>query len=150
MDNISPVLLAACGFLVVCLGLVVVGALLMYRLLRVNIFSMAMGIFMRPSADEPVSAPIVSRKQEDHDLRAKAQALDFDAAVARYRNDPDTPAAQTETGFQSQKVDDFEGFKPADHIPDNDSTSRRRRRDRNEDEVFGGYLDADGDGDVDF
>ncbi len=36
------------------------------------------------------------------------------------------------------------------HIPDTNSPLRRRRRDRNQDEVFGGMMDEDGDGMIDF
>jgi hypothetical protein len=147
MNEISPVLLAVCGFLIVALGLIIVGGLLMYRFLRFNIFSMAMGYFMRHQGDEVEADPQIVPVQRSHNLRAKAEALDFDAAVARHSKDTQTSPVSKP---KATSADAFEGFKPADYTSRTNGTSKRRRRDGNEDEIFGGMLDEDGDGDVDF
>lgn len=147
MNDISPVLLAVCGVLIVVLGLMTVGGLLMYRFLRFNIFSMAMGYFMRHQGDEVESKPQTAPVQRSHNLRAKAEALDFDAAVARHSKDAQTSPVPRP---KATSTDTFEGFKPADYTSRTNGTSKKRRRDGNEDEIFGGMLDEDGDGDVDF
>jgi hypothetical protein len=151
MNDISPILLAVCGILIIALGLIVVGGLLMYRFLRFNIFRMAMGYFMQHQGDALESDPQIAPMQRSHNLRAKAEALDFDAALARHSKDPHSPSTQ-EAKPQTSAADAFEGFKSADHVPSANGTgaSKRRRRDRNEDEIFGGMLDEDGDGDIDF
>lgn len=149
MNDISPVLLAVCGILIVAVGLMVVGGFLMYRFLRFNIFKMAMGYFMQHQGDSLESDPQIVPMQRSHNLRAKAEALDFDAAVARHSKGGHSPTTQ-EVKPQASAADTFEGFKPADYTASKNGTSKRRRRDRNEDEIFGGMLDEDGDGDVDF
>jgi len=147
MNDISPVLLAVCGILIVALGLILVGGLLMYRFLRFNIFSMAMGYFMKNQGGELESDPQIVPMQRSHNLRAKAEALDFDAAVARHSKEAQL---STEAKPTASAAEPFEGFKPADYTPSTNGTSKRRRRDANEDEIFGGMLDDDGDGDVDY
>jgi hypothetical protein len=149
MSDISPVLLAVCGVLMVAVGLIIVGGLLMYRLLRFNIFGMAMGYFMKHQGDELESDPQIAPVQRSHNLRAKAEALDFDAALARHNKDAQTSPV-TEAKAQTSLPDAFEGFKPSDYTSRTNGASKKRRRDGNEDEIFGGMLDEDGDGDIDF
>jgi hypothetical protein len=122
----------------------------MYRLLRFNIFGMAMGYFMRHQGDDLESDPQIVPMQRSHNLRTKAEALDFDAAIARHSKEVHTPTTQEEAKPQVSAADTFEGFKPSDYTSSTNGTSRRRRRDGNEDEIFGGMLDDDGDGDIDF
>jgi hypothetical protein len=151
MNDVSPVLLAVCGFLIVALGLIIVGGLLMYRFLRFNVFSMAMGYFMRHQGDELESDPQITPIQRSHNLRAKAEALDFDAALARHSKEAQvSPAPETQP--KAGVANPFEGFKPSDSTSNANGAKRRKRRDSNEkeDEIFGGMLDEDGDGDIDF
>ncbi len=149
MNDVSPVLLAVCGVLIVALGLLIVGGFLMYRFLRFNIFSMAMGYFMKHQGDSLESDPQILPSQRSHNLRAKAESLDFDAAIARHSKDPQA-APTTEAKAQTNVPDVFEGFKPSDYASRSNGTGKKRRRDGNEDEIFGGMLDEDGDGSIDF
>ena len=99
--------------------------------------------------DETVGGFVAQRARRD--LRSQAQSLDFDSAVARHRGEPVPPTDPADASAQP--------FPAQTTTPTtNDNTpslrSRRNRRkqpnDDNLDEVFGGMLDTDGDGDIDF
>jgi hypothetical protein len=97
--------------------------------------------------DEAIGAYIAPRQRRD--LRSQVQGLDFDSAVARHRGEPVPPTQPIETPAQ--------GLPPAEPPqvgPNTPSLRQRQRRkkdsDDNLDEVFGGMLDGDGDGDIDF
>lgn len=197
MDANTALVLAGCGLLVVIGGLILLGAFVMYKLLRINVVSALLGWFMRGDDDrvpeQPYSAQLAPHRRAD-ELRAKAAALDFDEAVAQYQRQPNpdvnvtgTPQVAQDAGLEDRpmntsspitgrimrdgrfrrvtggtpgrKVDqDFRrvegGDPPGGYAelppPPASSPLRSRRRDRNEDEIFGGKLDEDGDGTLDF
>jgi hypothetical protein len=97
--------------------------------------------------DEAASPVIAQRARRD--LRTQAQSLDFDSAVARHRGEPVPPTNPADASAQA--------FPPQSTSPTTEpntpalrSRPRRRQRDDNLDEVFGGVMDVDGDGDIDF
>jgi hypothetical protein len=86
------------------------------------------------------------------DLRAQAQSLDFDSAVARHRGEPVPPTQPVDASAQSTPAQNTSPTTDA-NAPSLRSRSNRRRKRENDDaldEVFGGMMDVDGDGDIDF
>jgi hypothetical protein len=106
------------------------------------------------AAPAPLSRGRSSRRRPD--LRQQAQSLDFDAALARHRQENNAPPAPPPAGIQNiSAAPQRRSVAPpwSDHVPvsgNGDKPALRRRRDRNQDEIFGGRLDEDGDGDLDF
>jgi hypothetical protein len=99
--------------------------------------------------DETVGGYVSQRARRD--LRAKAQSLDFDSAVARHRGEPVPPTDPADASAQPLTT---QNTTPTTNVnsPSLRSRTNRRKRpnDDNLDEVFGGMLDTDGDGDMDF
>ena len=97
--------------------------------------------------DEAVGAYVAQKQRRD--LRTHAQSLDFDAAVARYRGEPVPPTQPVDASAQSAPT---QQTTPDVNTPSLRSRRRPRRQPQDDslDEVFGGMLDADGDGDIDF
>jgi hypothetical protein len=174
MDAQTTIILAICGVLGVVGLVMVLGALLMYRMLRFNVVNALMGWFMRgddsTTHEEPISAQ-TSRRRAD-DLRARAEALDFDKAVQQYqRKQPDnvtitgSPQVAPSPEIEERPINTSSPIDGRSHrvtkndapggfselpAPNNTRPLRKRRRDPNPDEIFGGMLDDDGDGSVDF
>src|SRR5690606_17200099 len=79
------------------------------------------------------------------DLRAQANNLDFDSAVAKYRNNPSAPAAPPIPFNPSRTT---QTAPPLDDEPRPADRRRRRRGTRDEqemDDMLGGFLDEGGD-----
>lgn len=76
-------------FLAIGVGLLILlAAFLLVRLVRGTVFGLGMMVMRMISEppEEPTKVePAVFPQNSAEDLRAKAQALDFDAAVAKYR-----------------------------------------------------------------
>lgn len=155
--DIGLILVAVCGLSLVCVGTFAVVAFIVVRTTGVRLwdaFSGIGGIFGVLSAgedDEPeLSAYSDSAEQRGRhsrqSLRARAQELDFDAAIARHIGE-DTPPAAAQSSAAAPR-------EPGTRLPTYRPTSNRRLRTQqdedNEDEIFGGFLDDDGDGTVDF
>jgi hypothetical protein len=146
MQDSTLLILGVCGLSVVCIGLVAVIAVFVFRVTGSRLigalgsFSSALG---RDEEDRP--KPRLRRRP---DLRAIADAQDFNAAVAKNivtgQSAPSADApippesAPTPTRFRGHRRDDFS--------PNPGLSERRRDYD---DEIFGGMLDLDGDGDPD-
>lgn len=92
----SPVVIALCGFSLVCLGLIAVGAFLAIRLTGGAFFQPLMALFGQAAGalsggddgDEGSDRSLPRRGQraaKPQTFEAQAQSLDFDQAVARYR-----------------------------------------------------------------
>lgn len=116
-------LISACGLGLLCALGLAVGF--------VAVFGSPIRLFGRRPAPQPIPTP------RRPDLRARAQSLDFDAAVTRY-SAPDAPPSA-----QGARAPDLGSLPPVE-------PPRRRRsrfgREFSDDEVFGSVLDDDGDG----
>lgn len=190
MQDNAPVIIAACGLATVCVGIFLVGAFLVVRFLGADLFSFIRGI-PGLAKEERGNVNIEAVKNQARDrsgLKARAQSLDFDAAVAQYDN-PQGPAqggtfgaqsapsgrprttspsapSGTESGWttaggssvdENTSSDDNpfgdvprRSLRGSDRTSSNDPRLKKRRRSGNDDEIFGGMLDDDGDGSVDF
>ncbi|MBZ0300568.1 MAG: LysE family translocator [Anaerolineae bacterium] len=189
MDSTVLLLLAVCAVGIVILGVLLVFGLGFLRRWAPQLLQVLGGAGAVFASEEPRNKvdPLLGNHRRTN-LRSKAEALDFDAALPRYR-DTDVPppadvsAQQVDTspfdlntkspvsgrimrdgryrrvtgGTPDREQDqDFRrvdgGDSPfeAPNLPDTNHARRRRRRDRNQDELFGGQLDEDGDGELDF
>ncbi len=99
-QDIGPVLVSVCGLLCVGGGLVAVIAFLALKATGRTLFNAfdeiggvaaALGISEASTADTDINAP-ARRPGGRRDLRARAESLDFDAAVSRHAASP--PPAQ--------------------------------------------------------
>lgn len=207
MNEGAILLLATCGLAIAILGLVAFGVYYLIRRTGLNPFGILGSLNqIWDGTDESGRGPLNTQSTSRATLRrrlreqARTDPLDFDAAVARHRQQnpdlnhsapqmPDTPglnagkfdvnsttpisgrimrdgryrrmAGGTEDREQDQDFQRVEGSNSHIELPPNTTSSnrgkfgssgslRRKRRDRNQDEVFGGMLDEDGDGDLDF
>lgn len=92
MQDISPVLMAACGFCVVCGGVIVLGALVLLRFTGLGVLGVALPIisdFLNrdPVVDEGIddTPRATPERYRSLNVRPKVDALDFDAAIDKYR-----------------------------------------------------------------
>jgi hypothetical protein len=164
MSDWVPVVAAVCGLSVVCIGLIVAGLLALVRLTGFDIRSILGNvgeIFAGKGQETGVIEEELKRRRRPN-FRTQADSLDFDSALARYRRDqppaatrgPAAPPPPGRPGVDPRRMMD-DDFRPlssdqSDYIARRRSAQRRRRRDPNEDEIFGGMLDEDGDGEPNF
>ena len=166
MGDLSPLLLAACGLAVICAGLVFVGALMLMRVAKGGRGGSLIGLITGATGDDEADTNLLpqrrSRRMTSNDFQNKAQALDFDSALQKYRQTPGaqsappnpslrgagTSAPRTTPPLQSSDredpLDDFDagGF----NLRNTNNQSLRRSRRGNEDsgdELLGGFLDGD-------
>ncbi|MCB9453955.1 MAG: hypothetical protein H6672_21185 [Anaerolineaceae bacterium] len=153
--DIGLILLTVCGLALVCVGTFLVVAFIVARTTGVRLwsaFSGIGGIFGVLSAGEDDNEPeLVTRsttrreRRSRGDFRARAQSLDFDSAVARQVENPSPPSPTAQST-------DFSPRTPRTRFSTTlpDSQPLRHHDEDNEDEIFGGFLDEDGDGTIDF
>jgi hypothetical protein len=148
MQDPALALVAICGFSVICIGLVAVLALIALRVTGRSIGGLlgGQGLFglvdSVSGASDPEESPIRAgrrRATPANDLRAKAQSLDFDAAVQRYKEQPPSASSTPGNPYPPLQTD-------PDRDPNSQDSLRRKRRRRGEDdadadEMFGGFLD---------
>ncbi len=141
MDQSSGLLSGVCGLGIVCSGLLLVVVVLVIRFTGRGLLPILTMLLNRRAERKPVDVPIPRRRV---DLRARAQSADFDSALAAASvNDPTTPAPPAAP---------LSAMPPTTTLPlaaPDRPWLNGRRRPRNEDEIFGGLLDSDGDGEVD-
>jgi hypothetical protein len=147
MQDNSALLIAVAGFGLVCAGTLFVALLLVLKVTGRTAFSF-LGIFVRNAAqpDETELSPhYVPRPRPN--LKQIAQDVDFDTAVAR------NVVTEEEFGVRpdAEATFDPKDLPPSrfEHLTKGDSlvnSPRRRKGDYDNDEVFGGLLDTDGDG----
>lgn len=186
MNEIVPVIIAACGMSIICVGLLAVGAIALIRFTGRNLpanIGFLSQMLNTGSESADYTAPQRRRERSSRpDFRQRAQSLDFEDIVASKRQQNPPPALKGDSqSLRRPTPGNDSGFRPLGGgtppppvppstpskpaAPDLGSTnytgkystnsprfgSRRRRRDNSkQDEIFGGMLDEDGDGDLDF
>ncbi len=134
MNDLGSILLSLCGLALVCGGLIAVGAFFVFR--------SAFGQIQDTIADDTDETDFIDSRRRDwerggaRDLRARRDALDFDSAVQRYRSGepPSSPPSTPRASLNDDLGGELRG----------DRDSRRwRRKDDQEDELFGGMLGED-------
>src|SRR5436190_20975972 len=91
-NSSSPVIIAMCGLSLVCLGLLGVGVFILLRATG-NSFVLPLLTFLRRDAketrlDDDLESRKTTRTTSGQTYQAKAQSLDFDSAVQKYRQGP--------------------------------------------------------------
>ncbi len=150
MTETLTLLIPICALSLVCVGLLAVAAILIMSLLGAGLPGVLgqMREFMGGEADD-VDTFVPQTRSRRTNFRDQAADLDFDAAIARQQANKDrlrpTRTSTPPSPFDAQSADDATDFSSP-------SLRRRKRRrsDYSEDEIHGGLLDEDGDGDVDF
>jgi hypothetical protein len=149
------ILVAVCGLSLVCVGTFVVVAIIGVRTTGVRLWDAfngiggIFGVLSTGEDDEPeATAHSADRRgrRSRQDLRARAQELDFGSAVARHTGESTPPAAAQSTGTAPREP----GTRLPTYQPTGSQRLRGHREEEDEDEIFGGFLDDDGDGTVDF
>jgi len=134
VDESTGLLLGVCGLGITCTGVMVFLALAFFRVTGRSLLAFLPG---RDSGTPAIAR--LSRRRIN--LRERAKAVDFDSALqtyaARQSGRAPEPPATLPPRFD----------KPA--RPPSAFNLRRRLRPRDEDEIFGGLLDIDGDGEPD-
>ncbi|HLV33795.1 MAG TPA: hypothetical protein VKY59_01725 [Spirillospora sp.] len=144
-------ILALCAVVLVGLGLL---ALLVFGVLRwqapklLKILGGAGAVFASEEPANKVDARLNRRRRAN--LRNRAESLDFDAALARHRSGDFRPQGQASSANPAGQRTNHRVQPAESPFGDTPPPLRRRRRERNQDEIFGGMLDEDGDGDLDF
>lgn len=172
MGDFLGVALPICGLGIICLGVVAVGAFLFLRSTGLNFGSIIDVVTGGGSSDNDDDDEVLVPRRKKTNLRARADALDFDASVQKYTSSassasgkpnlaarykatgldaapppPNQPLAPLGGASSSPRLGNFE----RDNSSDEQSLRRGlRRRDRSDDEVFGGMLDDEGDGIIDY
>jgi hypothetical protein len=139
----GSVWVSICGIAVVVGFLIILAGFLVVRVLRMSIFGLGMMAVRVVSESQTEETPLDRRRTaplpSSRDLRAQAQSLDFDAAVARRRENPSAPIPPA----PSRPL-------PPPDMPAGASGELRRRRQRSgeqdEDGILSEFMDGDGDG----
>lgn len=141
MDQSTGLLSGLCGLGIVCSGLLLVGLFVAIRLTGRGLLPLLSMLLSRRGDRETDASVVLPRRRID--LRARAQSVDFDTALAAASRDDriTPPPAPPDVSAQTSSLPPADADRP---------WLKGRRRPRNEDEIFGGMLDRDGDGDIDF
>jgi hypothetical protein len=132
MNSISPELTNLC-LIAVGVGLLIFfAALLLLRLLRGSIFGlglMVMRMISEPKEEETKVDLSGMPQRTGQDLRAQAQSIDFDAAVAKHRQGAQSQAAPPGTVFPNAPnmqppPPQVQGFPPPKPPRQDDGTTR--------------------------
>jgi hypothetical protein len=137
--------LALCGFAVACSGVTLFALFFVARRLggQAIPFLSFLGQKTNFSDETDMDVPIPNRHVN---FRAKADAADFDDALAKYGGQAagTRPRPEIDSELPPSRFDDLKS-------PRSPQDRRRKPGDYyDQDEIFGGLLDADGDGDVDY
>ena len=154
--DFGAVLIAVCGLTVVLVGLILFGILFLVRKSGIDLFD-TMGAMTEVFGGNEDGGPEPQTRRGRRDLRSRAQSLDFDSALARHTGQAPPSAvnaAQQATPPPLDLDSPAPGLDGRRDRRDSDTRAslRRRRRERGDqdDEIFGGMLDEDGDGRIDF
>lgn len=135
VDQSTGLLSGLCGLGVVCSGILLVAAFVFIRLGGRGLLPLLSLVLNRRSDKTTPTITLPPRRRVD--LRARARSVDFDSALAAAQQSQVPP---TPTG----PAPDWTGSAPSEPW-----ATERGRRPGNEDELYGGMLDLDGDGDPD-
>jgi hypothetical protein len=155
MQDSNLVVVSVCGLSLICVGLVGVILFLVLRFTGRTFGDFLGGNTIGGAIDsmagvEPDTRTARVRAQAQRtpspgNLRAQADSLDFDAAVAKYRNNPNAPSAQSIPFVPS-------ATQPTPPPLDDSAPSlppRKRRRgfkdEQEMDDMLGGFMDEGGD-----
>lgn len=165
MDSATLLVLGAGGLAIVCVVVLLVAGGSLVSFFRLNFLSglaTALSGFLGRGNDELIDDELLEApaRPPRNRIREIAQSTDFDEALARHQATPNTPNPFGPHSGQTPPQSPFADTGPQDPFPAQPDDSpfpplegrarRTTRRGRNEDEIFGGYLDEDGDGEIDF
>jgi hypothetical protein len=88
MDISAPVILGICAISLVVMACVLLAAILLLRVTRSSIFGFGMMLLRMLNDPKPEDNPVVIPRERRGtvNLRAEAESVDFDAAVAKYNS----------------------------------------------------------------
>lgn len=174
--DLLGVLLPLCGLAVICGGLLLVGGFLVLRATGFNFGSIVDMITGGAGSDDDDDDPEFAPRKRTS-LRDRAASLDFDSTVQKYSgtgaasnanraqsladryksaNFGDTPSSDSTAASPlsgSAARDASGGFVQEDRqgsVSDDSLRRQLRRGRRSDDEAFGGMLDDEGDGIIDY
>jgi hypothetical protein len=153
MQDPALALVAICGFSVICIGLIVIVGLLALRFTGRTVGDLLGGggitgvINSLSGANDPDEdgALINSRRRPpSSNLRAQAQSLDFDAAVAKYKDQPLRPSSTTTNSPFPSVQPGFDDSTELDSTRAGDRKRRKNLKDAEEgDDLFEPFMDDD-------
>lgn len=141
----GSVWVSVCGIAAVVAFLIILAGFLAVRVLRMSIFGLGMMALRVITDPKPESSALDTRRAaplpSSRDLRAQAQSLDFDEAVARRRSNPNAPPPP---------VSSMPAASAQAAPPEPQPRLRRRRRGNEEDDdgLLAGFMDDDGSGGI--
>jgi hypothetical protein len=150
INNNSLLIVAICGVCTVAGGLMALTAFLVLKFTWRGALPPAVALMMRTSQNnDEVNEPYIPQPRHV-DLRARAEALNFDDAVAKYSHEqtththPEEPASPPGVQLPPSQFDNLLG----ESAPDAKSLRRRRRdaahdEEIDDEEVFHDFLDMD-------
>jgi hypothetical protein len=143
-NETSSVILSICGIAVVVGVLIILAGFLVVRILKSSIFGlgmMALKVVNDPK-EEPPSESLRSQSaaRPKRDLRAQAQSVDFDSAVARHagkRGTQSTPTTPPPSNpFSAQSAPPLRGTSTGEYPSLKPRRPQRRKTDEGEDMDF--------------
>jgi hypothetical protein len=126
MNGISPEVTTLC-LIAIGVGIMIIfGGFLVLRIIKGSFFGlgmMAMRMLSEPKEEKEAAHSFSPERVSANDLRSKAQSLDFDAAVAKYRKDePEDQAAAP-----NPPPSPYQGYPPPNPTPRQDNDPFRRQ-----------------------
>jgi hypothetical protein len=145
MQDISPVIIAACGLGIVCVGLILLLAFVMLRFTGTSILGPLLALVRGADVDEDIETSYREQRPRPSTRRPSvrppsANLDDFDAAVERYRQQGGRPSSQPGVRRPSQLRGDALN-KDYDEPVDNRRPSRDDDYEIYDDEDEGGFFD---------
>jgi len=137
VDQSTGLMSGLCGLGIVCGGLLLVGLLVLIRLTGRGLLPLLSLLLNRRAESKTIDMPLTRRRRVD--LRARARSADFDSALAA--------ASAQDPAVLPPALPPNLAPPTSPQPPTADRSWLRGRRGSNEDEIFGGMLDSDGDGD---
>jgi hypothetical protein len=154
MQDPALALIAICGFSVICIGLLVIVGFLVLRFTGRTVGDLLGGGGLTGAinslsgvGDPDEDGPLIERRRRRQptkgNLRAQAQSLDFDSAVAKYKSQPPQSGFVNNNPFPPSQPT-FEDSTDLSSTRAQDRKRRRRLKDAEEgDELFEPFMDDD-------